>query len=93
MAKKPIEEWHDPSPAPSYEGGLSSSDDEGGDDVGGDDESTLYEEEVLTLRAPKKRRMEAEDDPTYTLEKAEEEDRTDMPEKTGPSTQQSRTPV
>jgi hypothetical protein len=30
--------------------------------------------------------MEEEDDPTYTPEKAEEEDHTNTPKKTGPST-------
>jgi hypothetical protein len=91
MAEKAIEEWHEPSPALSYEGG-SSWDDEGREDEGGEDESTSYEEEQVTPRALKKRRTEEEDDPTYMPEKAKEEDHTDTPEKMGPSTQQSCTP-
>jgi hypothetical protein len=102
MAEKAIEEWHEPSPAPSYEGGSSSDDkgredeggeDESGEDEGGEDESTSYEEEQVTPRAPKKRHTEEEDDPTYTPEKAKEEDHIDTPEKIGPSTRQSRTLV
>jgi hypothetical protein len=102
MAKKAIEEWREPSLTPSYEGGSSSDDkgredkggeDESGEDDGGEDESTSYEEEQVTLRAPKKRHTEEEDDPTYMLEKAKEEDHTNTREKTGPSTRQSRTPV
>jgi hypothetical protein len=43
------------------------------------DDSTSYEEEVLTPRPEKKGRTEEEQDPTYT------------PEKTGPSSRNSRT--
>ena len=41
MAGEPIEEWRQPSPAPSDDGSSSS------------DESTSYKEEVLTLRPEK----------------------------------------
>jgi len=54
MAGLPIEEWRDPSPAPSDDGSSSS------------DESTSYEEGVLTPPIEKKHRTEEDEDPTYS---------------------------
>ena len=54
MAGEPIEEWRQPSPAPSDDGSSSS------------DESTSYKEEVLTPPIEKKRRTEEVEDPTYS---------------------------
>ena len=54
MAGKPIEEWCNPSPITSDDGGLSSG------------ESTSYEEEVPTPPIEKKRRTKVDEDPNYT---------------------------
>ena len=53
MEGEPVEEWRDPSPVTSDDGGSSS------------DESTLYEE-VLSPLPEKKHRTEEDEDPTYT---------------------------
>ena len=54
MAGLPIEEWCDPSPAPSDRGSSSSN------------ESTSYEEEELTTPIEKKCRTEENEDPNYS---------------------------
>ena len=54
MAGEPIEEWREPSPFTSDDGGSSY------------DESTSYEEEVPTPPIEKKRRTEEDQDPNYT---------------------------
>jgi hypothetical protein len=79
MASKPAEEWREPSPIISDEG----SRDEGSGDEGGSsstNDSDKSYEEVITPRQKRRGPTEEELDPTYT------------PEKTGPSTQNSRTP-
>ena len=55
MAGKPIEEWCNPSPITSDDGGLSSG------------ESTSYEEEVPIPPIEKKYRIEEDEDLNYTL--------------------------
>jgi len=54
MAGLPFEEWPDPSPAPSDDGGSSSN------------ESTSYEDKVPTPPIEKKRRTEEDEDPNYS---------------------------
>ena len=54
MAGEPIEEWRDPSPVTSDDGGSSS------------DESTSYVEEVPTPPIEKKHRTKVDEDPNYT---------------------------
>ena len=54
MAGEPIEEWSQPSPAPSDDGSSSS------------DEITSYKEEVLTPPIEKKRCTEEDKVPNYS---------------------------
>jgi hypothetical protein len=85
MVSKPAEEWREPSPGISDEGSSDKgSRDEGSGDEGGlpstNDSDKSYEEEVITPRQKRRGPTEEELDPTY------------MPQKMGPSTQNSRTP-
>ena len=54
MVGEQIEEWRDPSPVTSDDGGSLS------------DESTSYQEEVPTQPIEKKHRTEEDEDPNYT---------------------------